>query len=82
LPLKKTERSKGLGQAMKTKNQTEQAMLELPVTSAANEEGFSAGNSHDAAQDARNQAWSPYEVWRTRVKTAAAQRTSSEPAQI
>jgi hypothetical protein len=67
---------------MKTNNQTEQAMLELAVNSAANEEGFSAGNSHDAAQDSRNQSWSPYEVWRTRVKNAAAQRTSPESAQI
>ena len=67
---------------MKTNNQTEQSMLELAVNSAANEEGFSAGNSREAAQDARNQSWSPYEVWRTRVKTAAAQRISSEPAQI
>jgi hypothetical protein len=54
---------------MKTKNQTEQDLLELGKISAANED-FSA-SSRDASATARNQAWSPYEVWRTRVKNPA-----------
>ena len=47
---------------MKTKNQTEHHLLELATTKAANEDGLSP----DAV---RTQAWSPLEVWRTRVKT-------------
>jgi hypothetical protein len=55
---------------MKTKNQTEQHLLELAVKSAANEDGIA--NARDAALVARKEtAWSPYEVWRTRVKTSA-----------
>ena len=54
---------------MKTKNQTEQNLLELAVNSAANEEGFSQTNAREAAATPRKQGWSPYEVWRTRVKT-------------
>jgi hypothetical protein len=57
---------------MKTKNQTEQNLLELAVKSAANEDGISSVNARDAALVARKEtAWSPYEVWRTRVKTSA-----------
>jgi hypothetical protein len=61
---------------MKTKNQTEQNLLELAVKSAANEDGISSADSRDAALVARKEtaqktAWSPYEVWRTRVKTSA-----------
>jgi hypothetical protein len=57
---------------MKTKNQTEQNLLELAVKSAANEDGISSVNTRDAALVARKEtAWSPYEVWRTRVKTSA-----------
>lgn len=70
---------------MKTKNQTGHTLLELAATSAANEDGISPANSRDVAEDARKpaqkqaqksqqaqkQAWSPYEVWRTRVKTTA-----------
>jgi hypothetical protein len=57
---------------MKTKNQTEQNLLELAVKTAANEDGISSANSRDAALVARKEiAWSPYEVWRTRVKTSA-----------
>jgi hypothetical protein len=52
---------------MKTKNQTERDLLELGKSSAANEE-FS---SRDTSATGRNQAWSPYEVWRTRVKHPA-----------
>jgi hypothetical protein len=64
---------------MKTKNQTEQALLELAAAAAANEDRFSSGSSRDAAHESRkstsettiNKAWSPYEVWRTRVKPGA-----------
>ena len=52
---------------MKTKNQTEQTLLELATTNAANDEGFIAPASRESAP-ARKQAWSPMEVWRTRVK--------------
>jgi hypothetical protein len=53
---------------MKTKNQTEQNLLELAVNSAANEEGFSTVSAREQASAPRKQGWSPYEVWRTRVK--------------
>jgi hypothetical protein len=56
----------GLGIEMKTKNQTEHALLELAVAKAANEDGF--GSLRDAKSSPK-QAWSPLEVWRTRVKT-------------
>jgi hypothetical protein len=59
---------------MKTKNQTEHDLLELAVATAANEDGISpAGrdSGRDTATTARMQAWSPLEVWRTRVKAAA-----------
>ncbi len=62
---------------MKTKNQTERDLLELGKSSAANED-FSAG-SRDASDTARNQAWSPYEVWRTRVKNPAHLPTPENP---
>jgi hypothetical protein len=65
---------------MKTKNQTEQNLLEL-ATSAANEDGISPASSRENAAPARKQAWSPLEVWRTRVKTTAA-RSRTEAAQI
>jgi hypothetical protein len=54
---------------MKTKNQTEQNLLELAVNSAANEEGFSAAGAREQSSASRKQGWSPYEVWRTRVKS-------------
>jgi hypothetical protein len=53
---------------MKTKNQTEQTLLELATTNAANEESFIAPAARESAPT-RKQAWSPMEVWRTRVKT-------------
>jgi hypothetical protein len=53
---------------MKTKNQTEQNLLELAVNSAANEDGLSPANAREPSSVPRKQAWSPYEVWRTRVK--------------
>ena len=59
---------------MKTKNQTEQNLLELAAKSAANEDGISPATTRDSATAARKQGWSPYEVWRTRVKTTP-QRT-------
>ena len=54
---------------MKTKNQSEQNLLDLGTANAANEDGISPAVPRDVAAPARNQAWSPYEVWRTRVKT-------------
>ena len=54
---------------MKTKNQSGQDMLDLAVTTAANEDGISPVNACDGATAVRNAAWSPYEVWRTRVKS-------------
>jgi hypothetical protein len=66
---------------MKTKNQTEHTLLELAVATAANEDGISPGKSRDAAEESRKPAWSPYEVWRTRVKTAS-HHPSTEPAQL
>jgi hypothetical protein len=53
---------------MKTKNQTEHRLLELATTTAANEDGISQDASRDSSTTARKQAWSPLEVWRTRVK--------------
>jgi len=54
------------GNDMKTKNQTEQTLLELAVTKAANDELVSPKRAEDSAAR-RKQAWSPFEVWRTRV---------------
>jgi hypothetical protein len=65
---------------MKTKNQTEQHLLELAAATAANEDGISPpsrDSGRDTATPARKQAWSPLEVWRTRVKTPAQTRTES-----
>jgi hypothetical protein len=69
---------------MKTKNQTEQHVLELAAETAANEDGISPpsrdngrDNGRDTATVARGQAWSPLEVWRTRVKSATQTRTES-----
>ena len=53
---------------MKTKNQTEHHLLELALTKAANEDGITPASSNDTSATSRNQAWSPLEVWRTRVK--------------
>ena len=55
---------------MKTKNQTEHHLLELATTNAANEDGISQDVSRESSAAARKQAWSPLEVWRTRVKSA------------
>jgi hypothetical protein len=62
---------------MKTKNQTEHALLELAAAKAANEDGFGSGREANAV---RKQAWSPLEVWRTRVKTPG--RNPAKTAQI
>ena len=56
---------------MKTKNQTEQNLLELAVNSAANEDGITPAIARESGSAPRKQAWSPYEVWRTRVKITA-----------
>jgi len=56
---------------MKTKNQTEHHLLELAITTAANEDGISPAGSREISTAARKQAWSPLEVWRTRVKAPA-----------
>ena len=64
---------------MQMKNQTEHSLLELAIAKAANEEGISPAPSGDAVKG-RKQAWSPLEVWRTRVKSAAP--TPAETAQI
>jgi hypothetical protein len=52
---------------MKTKNQTGHPLLELAATTAANEDGINPA-SRDSVPTPRKQAWSPLEVWRTRVK--------------
>lgn len=66
---------------MKSKNQNEHFMLELAVTSAANEDGIATVKSRDAAVESRKTAWSPYEVWRTRVKNSV-NHSPTDPAQI
>lgn len=65
---------------MKTKNQTEQHLLELAVAKAANEDGISPptrDNGRDNAAPVRKQAWSPLEVWRARVKSPTQSRTET-----
>jgi len=62
---------------MKTKNQTEQALLELAVAKAANDETVSPKRVEDSVAK-RQQAWSPFEVWRTRVRMPA-DRSKSTP---
>jgi hypothetical protein len=54
---------------MKTKNQSEQDLLDLGTSKAANEDGISPAAPREPTGPAHKQAWSPYEVWRTRVKT-------------
>jgi len=66
---------------MKTKNQTEHPLLELALTSAANEDGISQAGTRDDTATVRMPAWSPLEVWRTRVKVPA-HATRTETAQI
>jgi len=67
---------------MKTKNQTEHPLLELAVTSAANEDGISPAGAKEISETARNKAWSPLEVWRTRVKVSTQiSRTDLTPIQ-
>jgi len=66
---------------MKTKNQTGQNLLELAVDKAANEDGISPV-ARDNVAPARKQAWSPLEVWRTRMKTAATPLNRTDTAQI
>ena len=59
---------------MKTKNQSEQNLLDLGTSKAANEDGISPAAQRDVAAPAVKQAWSPYEVWRTRVKSQSRPR--------
>lgn len=63
---------------MKTKNQTEHSLLELAVAKAANEDGISPAATRESSAG-RKQAWSPLEVWRTRVKPFSS-NSRSEPA--
>ena len=56
---------------MKTKNQTEQNLLELAAANAANDDGISPSGSREAVSAERMQGWSPFEVWLTRVKSPA-----------
>ena len=60
---------------MKTKNQTEHYLLELATANAANEDGM-------APDTVGKQAWSPLEVWRTRVKSPPPQNKRPETAQV
>jgi hypothetical protein len=60
---------------MKTKNQTEHHLLELATAAAANEDGMSP-------DPVRKQAWSPLEVWRTRVKSPPPQNNRPESTQV
>lgn len=64
---------------MKTKNQSEQTLFKAGATNAANEDGIAP--SRDAAP-VRQQAWSPMEVWRTRVKPLSTRRNTTGNAQI
>jgi len=66
---------------MKTKNQTEQSLLELAVTKAANDDGISPAGSREPVSAGRKQGWSPFEVWFTRVKHSPS-LTRSESAPI
>jgi hypothetical protein len=66
---------------MKTKNQTEQHLLELAVATAANEDGISPVARENVAP-ARKQGWSPLEVWRTRVKTTPTPHNRTDTSQI
>jgi len=67
---------------MKTKNQTEHRLLELATTSAANEDGLSPAAALELVAPTRKAAWSPLEVWRTRVKAPSqAGRTDSAQTQ-
>ena len=56
---------------MKTKNQTEQPVLELAVSKAANDDAVAQQGSRGMSGSGHKQAWSPFEVWRTRVKPHA-----------
>ena len=51
----------------------------MAVAKAANEDGIGSASSRESTA-ARKQAWSPLEVWRTRVKSSA-QLTRPDPAQ-
>jgi hypothetical protein len=61
---------------MKNKNQTVGQNLPELAKNAANEDGFSPVGSREGAPVARKPApaWSPYEVWRTRMKGSEQQQ--------
>lgn len=63
---------------MKTKNQADHTLRALEVTSAANEDGISPPVSRDGANQSRSQPWSPYEVWRTRVKASEPRKPDAQ----
>lgn len=65
---------------MNTKNQAELNPTELPISTAANEDGFAPAGVREVGQGARGkQAWSPLEVWRTRVKASSTTLAHGEP---
>jgi hypothetical protein len=66
---------------MKTKNQTEQNLLELAVAKAANDDGITPAGAREAVAAGRKQGWSPFEVWLTRVKPTTP-HSHGEPAAI
>lgn len=55
---------------MKTNNQIERSFMELTLLTAANEDGISPPKPREPS-GSRKPAWSPREVWRTRVKVPA-----------
>ena len=65
---------------MKTKNQSDVHLFDPSIAKAANEDGITPAKN-DVATPAPKQDWSPYEVWRTRVKTLSRAATG-DSAQI
>jgi hypothetical protein len=53
---------------MKIKNQTGPTVLESAPEKAANDDSFPNQTARENGPQFRKQAWSPKEVWRTRVK--------------
>jgi hypothetical protein len=53
---------------MKTKNPLGQRPLELVSIVAANEDSYPASISKTSSGSEQGSGWSPFEVWRTRVK--------------
>ncbi|HET9865590.1 MAG TPA: hypothetical protein VFP37_19290 [Steroidobacteraceae bacterium] len=63
---------------MKIKNQTGHTVLESAPEKAANDDVFPNQAARETDTPARKPAWSPMEVWRTRVK-APPDRGNSVP---